>query len=370
MDIGIIADALNSPSTGVGNYTKNLINGLQHTALGDDTVSLINSREVDAGLFPTIVIPNPFPVLKTYAWYLYLTKKLQKYDLAVIHNPTQAPTYFRLKQKYVLTVHDITTQVLPESHTNYRVTIYKELFPKTLKTADKIIAVSNHTKQDLIKYYGIPEDNIQVIYEAADSVFKPPSLEEKETVARRYNLNFPYILYVGTLEPRKNILILIKAFEMLKEADAGRKLVITGKKGWKYDSIFEYIAAKDLHRDVIFTGYVPNVDLPGLYNSADLLAYPSQYEGFGLPPLEAMACGCPVITSNTSSLPEVVGDAGIQIDPGNPKLLADAMLWLLNDDSTRKEFVRKGLERSKQFGWKKCAEETLQIFREVQGTGR
>lgn len=369
MEIGIIADTLNSPSTGVGNYTKNLLDGLQYTALGGDTVSLINNRDVGAGIFPTIVIPNPFPVLKTYAWYLYLTKKLQNCNLDVIHNPTQAPTYFQLNQKYVLTVHDITTQVLPESHTNYRVAVYKRLFPKTLKTADKIIAVSNHTKLDLIKYYGVPEENIRVIYEAADSVFRPLSLKEKETVAKRYQLSFPYILYVGTLEPRKNILTLIKAFEMLKEANTDRKLVITGKRGWKCDDIFEYVAAKGLQKDVIFTGYVPNADLPGLYNSADLLAYPSQYEGFGLPPLEAMACGCPVITSNTSSLPEVVGDAGILIDPSSPKSLADAMLWLLNDDITRKDFVRKGLERSKQFSWKKCAEETMQIFREVQGAG-
>ncbi len=365
MDIGIIADALNSPSTGVGNYTRNLIDNLQYTILGSDTISLINHMKTDPEAFPNIIVSNPFPILKTYAWYPYLVKKLRNYNLDVIHNPTQAPTYFQLNQKYVLTVHDVTTQILPESHTSYRVAIYNRLFPKTLKSADKIIAVSNHTKQDLVKHYGVPEDNIQVIYEAAGNEFRPLPQKEKISIIKRYKLNFPYILYVGTLEPRKNIPTLIKAFEIVKKTNMDKKLVITGKMGWKCDSIFEYVAAKGLQKDIIFTGYVPNADLPGLYNNADLLIYPSQYEGFGLPPLEAMACGCPVITSNTSSLPEVVGDAGVQIDPSSPHSLADAVLWLLNDDSIRKEFAKKGLEQSRQFSWRKCAEETMQVFRDV-----
>ncbi|UUX91808.1 glycosyltransferase family 4 protein [Methanoplanus endosymbiosus] len=266
MKIGIIAETLNTPSTGIGNYTKNLINDLKNVVPKKDSIYLINHNKTAFPPFQDLIIPNYFPIVKTYSWYPYVTRKIRKSDIDIVHNPTQTPTFFKFKQKYILTVHDISVFTNPETHTMSRVLLHKVLFPKTLKTADKIIAVSKHTKYELIKYFNLPEDKITVIYEAADSIFKPLNKEDKQTIADKYNLNYPFILYVGTLEPRKNIFALIKAFEIIINKNINYKLVIVGKKGWKYKEIFEYIQKKNLHKSIIFTDYIPYADLPGLYN--------------------------------------------------------------------------------------------------------
>jgi glycosyltransferase involved in cell wall biosynthesis len=230
-----------------------------------------------------------------------------------------------------------------------------------------IIADSQNTKNDCIKYLGIPEEKIKVIYLAPDSIYQPINNKQeiREQVCKKYNIEFPFILYTGTLEKRKNIPILIKAFYKLKKMGISHKLLIVGKKGWKYDDIFKTIKTLNLQKDIMFTGYVPKEDLVKFYNLADLFVYPSLYEGFGLPPLEAMACGCPVITSNTSSLPEVVKDAGIMFNPYCVDELVKIMYEVLIDESLRIELSRKGLERAKLFNWRKTAEETWKVYEGV-----
>jgi glycosyltransferase involved in cell wall biosynthesis len=286
-------------------------------------------------------------------------------ELDIIHNPCQIPTLFNFKQKCIITVYDLTPLLFSETHEKGRVLMHKYLFPLILKKSDKIISISHHTKNDIIKHFKIPEDNIKVIHLAANENYKPLNENEINNIKQKYNLNYPFILYVGTLEPRKNIPTLLKAFYKLKKQGIKHKLVITGKKGWKYKSIFETIEKLNLQKDVIFTGYVPDEDLPALYNAADLFVYPSIYEGFGLPPLEAMQCGTPVITSNTSSLPEVVGDAGIMVNPYDVDELANKMYEVLTNDGLREELSKKGIERAKLFSWKKCAEEHLKVYEEV-----
>ncbi len=312
-----------------------------------------------------IKINNPFPVLKTYAWYPYLTIRLRKTDLDLIHNPSQIPTFFGANQLYIITVHDLTPIIFPKEHKSGKSLIYKLFFPRTLKSADKIIAVSYSTKQDLIKYFKIADNKIKVIHLASDEKFHPLDSEIVNKFKKNHNINFPFILYVGTLEPRKNIPTLIEAFYNLRKYNLPHKLVITGKKGWKYKLIFETIEKLNLQNNVIFTGYLPDEDLPALYNAADLFVYPSIYEGFGLPPLEAMSCGCRVITSNTSSLPEVVGDAGIMIDPYDTDALTSSIYEVLTNNELRADMVKKGLERAKMFSWEKTAEETLEIYKDV-----
>lgn len=364
MKIGVIIEPLNQSLTGVGNYTYNLIKELNKLDADKDFLYLINNRNNKFFANDEIIINNPFPVLKTYAWYPYLIRKLRNYKFDIVHNPTQFPTIFRLKQKYIITVHDLIQFTLPQDRPARKI-IFKLLFPRTLKTADKIIADSNCTKKDLISYFNIPEEKIRVILLAADGKFKRLNKEEIKEVKQKYNLNFPFILYVGTWEPRKGIPSLIRAFYKLKKKNIHYKLVITGKKGWKYKEIFETIDKLNLQNDVVFTGYVSDEDLPALYNAADLFVYPSLYEGFGLPPLEAMACGTPVITSNTSSLPEVVGDAGIMVDPYDVDGLADAMHKVLTNDGLREDMIKKGLKRAKMFSWEKCAKEMLDVYEEV-----
>ena len=364
MKVGIISEQLNQSLTGVGNYTYYLIKGLNKLDADKDFLYLITHRNNKFFANDEIIINNPFPVLKTYAWYPYLIRKLRNYKFDIVHNPTQFPTIFRLKQKYIITVHDLIQFTLPQDRPGRKI-IFKLLFPRTLKTADKIIADSNSTKKDLMNYFNIPEEKIRVILLAADEKFKPLNNEETKEVRQKYNLKFPFILYVGILEPRKNIPTLIDAFYKLKKKNSPTKLVIAGKKGWKYKEIFETINKLNLQKDVIFTGYVPDEDLPALYNAADLFVFPSLYEGFGLPPLEAMACGCPVITSNTSSLPEVIGDAGIIVNPYDVDALADAMYKSLSNDGLREDMFKRGLERAKMFSWEKCARETLEVYEEV-----
>lgn len=371
MKLGVTSDWLNGDNhAGIANYVYNLLKEL--IKIKNRDMYLINYEENEFTYkYNKIIIPNPLKgISKTVSWYLYLgvqNNRLKKLD--IIHNPTQCPTFFRFKQKYIFTVHDITPLIDSKEHPIHRVLSYKLLLPRTLKTADKIIAVSNSTKKDLINYFNIPEEKIRVILNAADEKFKPLSDKEVKEAKQKYSLNFPFILYVGTLEPRKNIPSLIKAFYKLKKKNLQYKLVITGKKGWKYKEIFETIDKLNLQNDVVFTGYVADEDLPALYNAADLFVYPSIYEGFGLPPLEAMACGTPVITSNTSSLPEVVGDAGIMIDPPDVDGLADAMHEVLTNEGLREDMIKKGLERAKMFSWEKCARETLEVYEEVYDEG-
>jgi glycosyltransferase involved in cell wall biosynthesis len=321
MKIGIISERLNRPLTGVGNYTYYLIKELSMIYDKRD-VYLIDY--MDDKIFTDVnKITIKFPLKNIsknsyYFWHIYLQLKIKKnnLNLDIIHSPENAALFVKLKhQKKIITVHDIIAYLFPESVTLITRLRYKLLLSRTLKTTDKIIAVSNSTKKDLMNYFNIPAEKISVVLEAADEKFKPLNPEEVSDVKQKNNLNFPFILYVGNLAKHKNIPMLIEAFYKIKKKNIECKLVIAGKKEWEYKEIFETVDKLNLQNNVVFTGYVLDEDLPALYNAADLFVYPSLYEGFGLPPLEAMACGTPVITSNTSSLPEVVGNAGIMVDP-------------------------------------------------------
>jgi glycosyltransferase involved in cell wall biosynthesis len=367
MKIGIISESLNRPITGVENYVFNLIKELLNLSLKkkDVDIELINYKKNRYFKnISEIIINNPFEKIFKTLWYPYAIYKLKENkEFDIIHNTRHFPTVFKLKySKYMITVLDIMPIVIPPNKYSIKKYImYRTLLPRTLKSADKIITISHHTKQDLTKYLKVPEDKIKVIHLAANENYKPLNENEINTIKQKYNLNYPFILYVGGLAPNKNVERLIKAYYKLKKQDVKHKLIITGVKRWKYKSIFETIDKLNLQKDVIFAGYVPDEDLPALYNAADLFVYPSLYEGFGLPPLEAMACGTPVITSNASSLPEVVGDAGIMVNPYDVDELAKAMYEVLTNDGLREELSKKGLERAKLFSWKKCAEEHLKV---------
>ncbi len=234
----------------------------------------------------------------------------------------------------------------------------------SIKRADIIVADSHSTKRDIINYFGIKEEKIKVVYPGVESRFRP--IRNVEEYRLKNNLPSKMILNVGTLEPRKNVVTLIRAFKKLKELGfKNYKLVIAGDKGWLYKQIFDEIKSSDLQKEVLFLGIVGDEDLPMLYNCADIFVYPSLYEGFGLPPLEAMACGIPVITSNTSSLPEVIDNAGIMVDPDDVNSLCEAMYNVLKDKELWHNMSNKGLERSKLFSWKGTAKKILEIYDEV-----
>lgn len=361
--IKIIIDSLNRELTGIGNYTENLIKNLRKFDL---SLEYINYKKIDR--YNSKIYPNLLKghFLETYSWYLELPFLIRKEKNTIIHNPSQIPTFFKFKNKSVISVHDLTPLKFPKEHRFGKKILYEFLLPRTLKNASRIIAVSKSTKNDILKIFPkINSEKIKVIYFAANENYKVIKNEKNlDYIRKKYNLPNRFILFVGTIEPRKNIVRLLKAFsEVYKKIPI--PLVITGKLGWKYKKIYYTYKKLNLEDKVIFTGYIDEKNLPSIYNLAAIFVYPSLYEGFGLPPLEAMACGTPVITSNTSSLPEVVGDAGIMTDPYNVDGLANVMREVLTNDGLREDMIKKGLKRSKMFSWEKTAKETLKVYEEI-----
>jgi len=277
----------------------------------------------------------------------------------------------RLKgARTVLTVHDLIFLLFPEYHLPLNKWFLNRFMPLFVRRADAIIAVSQCTKDDLIRHYAVPSEKIAVVYEGVDARFQPVTdLDALAQVQARYGLPERYILSVGTIEPRKNLTTLLEAYRTLRAQGSELKLVIVGKKGWLYEGFFRRLRELGLEGEVVLPGFVLDGDLPALYSAAELFVFPSLYEGFGLPPLEAMACGTPVIASNASSLPEVVGEAGVLIDPRDVSGLAEAMRRVLTDERLREEMQIKGLERAKQFTWGRAAAMTLEVYHSLLGRG-
>jgi len=260
----------------------------------------------------------------------------------------------------VVTVHDLSFRRYPEFFSPKQ-RILRRLIDtdSLLKKAAIVIAVSKHTKDDIIETYGIAEDRIRIVTPAVSGEFQPRDGKKIAAVRSKYGLPESFILYLGTLEPRKNVAGLIRAFEM---AGTDTDLVIVGGKGWMYDHIFEAAARSPKRKRIHFLGYVDEWDKPALYCAASTLVYPSFYEGFGMPALEAMACGTPVIASHASSLGEVVGDAGLLINPANPEEIAWAIDNMLADAALRERCRTKGMERAADFSWEKGAQELEAAF--------
>lgn len=263
----------------------------------------------------------------------------------------------------VLTVHDLIFRLFPRHHKRLNLWYLNATMPLYCCRAHAIIAVSEATKHDLMNLYGVPAKKITVIHEAAAPHFKPATAEQIATVRERYGLPEHYILRVGTIEPRKNLERLLDALQLLQRSDSTIRLVVVGGKGWLYKRFFRKLHRSDLRQAVILTGHVQDTDLPAIYSGATLLVEPSLYEGFGLPLLEAMACGTPVVCSNVSSLPEVAGDAAYYFDPRNSAAMAEAIGEVWRDGSLRDTMRHNGLARAAQFSWERAARETLAVYR-------
>jgi glycosyltransferase involved in cell wall biosynthesis len=234
-----------------------------------------------------------------------------------------------------------------------------------VRWTDHIIAVSESTKHDTIQHLGVPEDKITVVYEAANPIFRPLDKDQaRQQVLDRHGVDGPFVLFVSTIEPRKNVPTLLRALHQLQKCyKEDVRLVLAGGKGWLFEDAFAVVKDLNLDDRVHFLGRVSSEDLLYLYNAAEMLAHPAFYEGFGLPPLEAMACGLPVIVSDVASLPEVVGDAGLLIDPQDEDELTVAMWRVLNDATLGPEMREKGLRQAQRFSWERAARETQRIYR-------
>jgi glycosyltransferase involved in cell wall biosynthesis len=263
----------------------------------------------------------------------------------------------------VLTVHDLIFRLFPQHHKRLNYWYLNAAMPLFCRRASAILAVSQATKNDLVRLYGLNPEKISVVYEAAAPHFVPASPDHVAQVRSRYQLPDEYMLYVGTIEPRKNLVRLLEASHQLRQAGEDMRLVVVGSKGWLYEGFFQRLEELGLADAVALPGYVPDADLPAIYSGARLVIMPSLYEGFGLPVLEAMACGAPVVSSNASSLPEVGGDAVRYFDPTDVAGMADQILTLWRDPALRQALSQRGLARASQFSWERAAQETLTIYR-------
>jgi glycosyltransferase involved in cell wall biosynthesis len=364
MLIGIDASrATVARRTGTENYSLHLIREL--LALGEEhRFRLYFNQPPPADLFAGLVERRviPFPRLWTHvrlSWEMLLRSP----DLLFVPSHVLPLVHPR---RSLATVHDLGYHYYPEAHTLFQNLYLRWSTRYNARTATRILADSEATRRDLVHYYRIPEDKIAVVYPGRDECLAPaadPVL--LDAVRTRYGLTVPYLLYVGTLHPRKNLVRLVQAFASLLALNLDLSLVLAGQKGWLYEDISSQVRELGLGNRVLLTGYVPDVDLAPLLSGALAFVFPSLYEGFGLPVLEAMACGTPVVCSNTSSLPEVAGDAALLVNPHDTEALAAALARIVTDDGLRRELVERGFQQVRHFSWQRCAREALEALEAV-----
>jgi len=387
MRIGIDYTAAVRQGAGIGRYTRELVRALVQSDAVNEYVLLC----AEAGLRKSRGMENVEPREEGWSgstrvrrvglpvsdrtlailWHrlrLPLSVELVCGPLDVFHSPDFTLPPVR-RAKTILTVHDLSFMRLPEcSDPRLRAYLLRSV-PKSVRRADVVLADSECTRSDLIELLDVPPERVQVLYAGVQDCFQ--RVQETallDGVRTKYDLPARFVLGLGTLQPRKNFERLIEAYARLAtEAAPGIELVIAGGAGWMYDGIFRRVDELGLQEAVHLIGHVADGDLPALYTRAELFAFPSLYEGFGLPPLEAMACGTPVVASNVSSLPEVLGDAALLVDPYDVRAIAGAMQRVLEDTSLRRALIKRGLERVRKFTWAAAAQKLLRVYGPLGG---
>ena len=322
----------------------------------------------DSGMVPdvnTVTVKLPFKFYQPIWNHVTVPHKVKWNNFDLYHSTKYSVPIIK-PCKTVVTIFDLAHLVYPESFHPLQRRYENFDIKHASKYSDKIITISHSTKNDLIKFLNTPEEKISVIYCGVSDVIRRINDQQLLlSIKNRYRLPDKYFLYVGTLQPRKNIQGLIKAYHLLKmrKVDLTHKLVLVGRKGWLYDEIFSEVKKLGIIDDVLFTGSISDYDeISSIYTLADAVVYPSFYEGFGLMPLEAMACHTPCIVSNNSSLPEVVGEAGLYVDPYRIEEITSAMEQIVVDSTLRNSLVDRGIKRLSRFSWAKAAEETLEVY--------
>ncbi len=379
MRIGIDYTAAVRQGAGIGRYTRQLVHALAELDTRNEYILLMAGAGIQktelslkavAGRanMHTVGLPVSDRTL-AILWHrlrLPLWAELFSGRLDIFHSPDFALPPVR-RARTILTVHDLSFMRVPQCADASLRSYLLQVVPASVRRADVVLADSQCTRADVIELLGVDPGRIEVIYAGVESRFqRVRDAQVLNAMRDRYHLPARFALGLGTLQPRKNFERLIEAYAQIRpEAGEEFKLVIAGGMGWMYEGIFERVADLGLQDAVCFPGYVADEDLPALYTLADLFVFPSLYEGFGLPPLEAMACETPVVTSNVSSLPEVVGDAGLTVDPLDVVALAEAMQRVLDDAALREELVQRGVAQARRFTWARAAEKLLAVYGEV-----
>lgn len=367
MKIGINGRFLVAKRTGVQRAAYNLVKTLVEIDRDNEYVIFTGKEQVGSADwdYPNVQVIGddliPSESVKNHFWeQVWLPKLARRHAVDILHSPANiAPLFYRGKS--IINIHDLCFVVNPQWYSFAFRTLYNAVIPQLARRATKVITNSNNSKNDLLQYFKLPAEKVSLVYWAVDDVFSLPPAES--SLASKPDDD--YILYVGSLEPRKNIDVLIKSYEKLRHDFPAikTKLILIGGESPLFASV--QFKAKEFRDDVIFKGFVTDQELGDYYRRARLVAYPSLYEGFGLPPLEAMASGAPVVTSSTSSIPEVVGRAALLVNPRDEDQLAKAMHQILTNDTLRQSMVKAGKAQVLKFNWYRVARGVLAVYHEV-----
>lgn len=369
--IGIDARMYGSEQTGIGNYIRHLIVNLAIVDKINKYIVFLLEKEYDKFELPATNFKKIKVSSHWYSWreQLVLPWELATKEVDLMHFPHfNTPVFY--PGKSVVTIHDITPFFFPGHKMNswLRRNAFKFVFNSSIKKASAVIAVSDSTKKDIVKYFDLKSDKITVVCEGVDENFKilPNRDRIKEKLNAKYNIQKPFIFYAGVWRNHKNIVGLLKAFFLLKKnLKAKYQLVLGGKEDSYYPEIKETIQKLELGKDVILPGFIPENEMVLFYNICKVFVIPSFYEGFGLVGLEAFACGAPVISSNTTSLPEILGEAPLYFDPYNVEKMAKTAIEALENDAMRQSMIQKGFEQIKKYSWFHMAEDTCRIYQKI-----
>ena len=367
---------------GIGRYADELTRALVALNTGDDWRLFYVDPQARAPTPPLDTLPRTALRQSNKPWRLrvLLSTYLRRGQDQTVGDRTIEPTEIfhatdhllpRLSHtRSVFTLHDLTALTFPSAHTQLNRRFLQLMLPHFLRDADLVIADSSSTQYDALRLYHLPPERVRMVHLGVAARFQPVPPEIQNQVRARYHLPERFILAVGTLEPRKNLITLLEAYHALRAANSAVSLVIAGGRGWHSEPFFDKLRALGLEHSVQLPGRVPDEDLPALYSLAEVFAFPSLYEGFGLPVLEAMACGTPVVSSDTSSLPEVVGSAGLLLPPDDVFRWKEALARLTTDAALRAELRQRGLRQAAPFTWENTARQTYAVYQEAYALHR
>ena len=373
MRIGLDGIPLSEVKTGIGHYTLELARALALVSTSDE-FELVSPfpylPELSSQTWPENLRMERVGInsIVNRWWAMRLPAHVRRAGYALFHGTNyDIPLWNRCPT--VVTIHDLSVLLHPHLHERQVVRRARRRLPVMARAATMIITATSEGKREVCAHLNVKPEKVAVTPYAPRRNFRPCATEESTKVRRRLGIEDEFLLFVGTIEPRKNLLTLVRAYEeVLRETALRPQLVIAGREGWLMDDLFAYINRAGLQDRLRFTGYLAEEDLAALYSSCRVFIYPSLYEGFGLPPLEAMACGAPVITSRIQSIMEVTASAALLVEPTDAAALAQAIIKLLEDEGQREQLKAAGRARALEFTWEKTAEQTLELYRRVLKT--
>ena len=376
MRIGINFHTTDRYISGVEYYTLGLLRGLLRVGGANEYVvftnqpNLVEAHVSGARKLEIVGIKRLGTRTARILWeHTRLPRLAARHKLDVLHCTSYICPVFKTSARYIVTVHD-TIAIDHPKWCKPSNALYYGLFMKPgVRRASRVISVSRSTAEDLKRNFGLPDSKLRTVYPGIDGIFRPERNPERESeVRRRYGLPERYVLYVGNIEPKKNVGTLLRVQGKLRGRGLPHRLVLAGRRSWRSTEQFDEISRQIATGDVVAAGYVERGDLPSVYAMADVFVFPSLYEGFGFPPLEAMACGTPVVASQRGALEETLGDAALAVEPESVSQITDAVVSVITDATARERQVSLGLKRSALFNWERSAGDTLAVYEEVAGT--